>query len=190
MRTVTTRTRVARLAVVPLALALLLGGCGRPGTAAVVDGERITDAQLATLVADLERLTAPTPDAAPVAPSIALATFVQGPTIEEVGAEAGVATSDQQAIDLLDSAAAQSSIETWDYSPELVQFARLALTRQALQADPEASTEVGDRLAALDVELNPRFGTWDAGQVTPTAWPWLITPGADPSVVDPEAATP
>lgn len=190
MRTVTTRTRVVRLAVVPLALALLLGGCGRPGTAAVVDGERITDAQLATLVADLERLTAPTPDAAPVAPSIALATFVQGPTIEEVGAEAGVATSDQQAIDLLDGAAAQSSIETWDYSPELVQFARLALTRQALQADPEASTEVGDRLAALDVELNPRFGTWDAGQVTPTVWPWLITPGADPSVVDAAAATP
>ncbi|TGO04192.1 hypothetical protein [Serinibacter arcticus] len=189
MRTVVTRTRVARLAVVPLAVALLLSGCGRPGTAATVDGERITDAQLATLVEDLERLTASTPDAAPVAPSVALATFVQGPTIEEVGAEAGAAASDHQAIELLDGAAAQSSLEPWEYSPELVQFARIALTRQALQADAAASTEVGDRLAALDVELNPRFGTWDAGQVTPAAWPWLITPGSD-VVTDAEAATP
>lgn len=187
MRTVA--TRVARLAVVPLAAALLLTGCGRPGTAATVDGERITDAQLATLVDDLERLTASSPDAGPVAPSIALATFVQGPTIEEVGAEAGAAASDMQAVELLDGAAEGSSLEPWDYSPELVQFARIALTRQALQADTAASAEVGRRLAELDVELNPRFGTWDAGQVTPASWPWLITPGAD-VVDDAEAATP
>ena len=163
----------ARLAVVPLAAVLLLAGCGRPGTAATVDGHRITDASLATLVDELSRLTTSATTAQSVLPDMIIA-----PTVDRVAAEYGAAVTDQQAIQVLDNSAAQLQVEPWDYSPEMIAYGRQFLETQVLKDDPEAAAEIGQGIKDLDVEVNPRFGTWDAGILAPTQWPWLIAPAA------------
>ncbi|WP_284249136.1 hypothetical protein [Litorihabitans aurantiacus] len=168
------RARHAVVIVPALAAALVLTGCGRPGTAATVDGERITEGQVGALVADLERLASTAQAGAPVDPAQALSTLVQAPTILDVVAEFGATASDQEAVALLDSVVSQGGLEPWDYSAEIRQVAQLQLASPALQADEAASLEVGRRLAALDVDLNPRFGTWQDGQIAPTQWPWLV----------------
>lgn len=164
------RTVAARLAIVPLAAALLLTGCGRPGTAATVDGERITDAQVTRLVDDLSKLTT-----SAVTPSNALSTMVVSPTILDVAESAGVGVSTAQALELLDTSAAQLQVEPWDYSPELIEYARVGLVSQTLQASPETAGAVSEQLTELDVDVNPRFGSWDAGTLSPASWPWLIS---------------
>ena len=166
--------RSARLAVVPLAAALLLTGCGRPGTAATVDGERITDAQVATLVDELSRLTSSTST-----PGTILPQMIVTPTVLRLAAEAGVATTDQEAIAVLDEGAAQKQVEPWDYSDELVDHVRQLLAAQVLMNDTEAGTALREEVAALDVEVNPRFGTWRDDALAPPAWPWLIVGGGE-----------
>lgn len=166
------RTRL-RYAVVPVAAALLLAGCGRPGTAATVDGRRITDAQVAAMVADLTKL-----NGSPATPQSAINSMVVSHAVLELATEAGVGVSEQQGRDLLDATVTQAGGTPWDYSEEILLAAQMEVAVQ--KADTELSDQIGDAVAALDVTVNPRFGTWDptAGVQDPS-WPWLISGDAD-----------
>lgn len=157
------------VAVVPLAAALLLAGCsGRPGTAATVDGTRITDGQVASLLSDLAIINGS--DTA--TPRQAVQSLIIAPTVLDVAADAGMGVSRQQGIDLLDDAAAQIGADPWDYSDELVEIAQMAVATN--QLDTDANTEVQARVEDLDVRVNPRFGSWDSSGVTATTWPWIL----------------
>ncbi|PWD51982.1 hypothetical protein C8046_16360 [Serinibacter arcticus] len=169
--------RSARLAVVPLAAALLLTGCGRPGTAATVDGQRVTEAQVATLVDELSQLSTGT-----VAPAGALNSMIAAPTVLRVAAEDGYAFSHAQAVQLLDDSAAELQLGEWDYSEQIVTFVRQSIVIQQLQQDPAAEDTLDEMLAEiadLDVEVNPRFGAWEAGAVVAQPWPWMIPTAAE-----------
>lgn len=164
----------ARYAVAPLAVALILTGCARPGTAATVDGHRITDAEVASLTNDLATLEGEATS------QTALGNLINAHAVLETVEEHGLGVSEQQGVELLDAVAAQGGVEPWDYSDVLVLVARYSLAADALRGDPAAMDDAVTRLKGLDVSLNPRFGTWsgETGVVEPV-WPWLTTPQAE-----------
>lgn len=161
--------RIATTALVIAATATLAAGCARPGTAAMVDGERITDEQVATLSADMERLQG----VAPASSEIMSSLITVGPVLE-VAEEAGIGVTDQQGIELLDSVVTSGGGEPWDYSDELIDIARLSYISQSL--DAETNELINQRLLDIEADVNPRYGSWDPSLgVVPTTWPWLET---------------
>lgn len=159
----------ARYAVAPLAAALILTGCARPGTAAIIDGERITEAQVATLTSELQRLQGSGTTQG------AIANLISAGPVLDVATESGLGVSEQQGRELLDQIAAQSGTETWDYSDELVRVAQSNIALRSIQADGMLYGEANVRVQALDITINPRFGSWsgETGLVDPV-WPWII----------------
>lgn len=167
--------------------ALVVGGLSacsaQPGAAAVVDGERISVADLQTATAELG------PYLQNVTQSSVLMVLVAAPTFDRAAAEEGVGVSTQQAEDLLDQAAqaavdaGKASERTTEFSDAAVEVARFTLIQESLQGLPngaEIVARINDQLVALDADVNPRYGDVDfaAGNVTPPSYPWLVTPTA------------
>lgn len=166
----------ARYAVVPVIAALALTACARPGTAAMVDGHRITDAAVAGLTLDLTEL-----NGSPSSADVALSSLIIADPILEVTSEAGLGVSDAEGAELLDGILASSGRESWDYSTQLITVARVTLAMDKLNGSPdgyEIAAAAAEAIAAQDVTVNPRYGEWNpAGAVEPAALPWLVTPG-------------
>jgi hypothetical protein len=149
------------LAAVIAAAALVLTGCGRADTAAVVDGHVITESGvLAASEQVAQYATQPLPPADIVNRLVVL------PPVLEVLEERGVTISD---------AAARSAVSgITDPAPYLLDLARLDLAiGQMTQEDMQ---NVIARLQEAEVEVNPRYGTFDPQQaaVVATQPDWIV----------------
>ena len=182
-----TRGRV-RLVTTTVVVGGLLAGCtGQPGAAAVVDGRAISTAELATTYEQLGPFF-PGAGAQDV-----LAVLITEPFAAEVAADLGVGVNDQQALDLLRTVADQALGEgegaRVEFGPGAVAVGRYSLVASALQEvpDPQAAVaEYQERVAAADIEVNPRFGelTDDLVVAPPTTPSWIVSQGAEPALPD------
>jgi len=164
--------------------AVVLSGCsGRPGAAAVVDGEQISVAYLQATTADLA------PYLKDGTQATVLTALLEAPSFDRAAAEAGVGVTRKQAADRLDQVAKQAAAagsapaRTARFSPGAVEVVRFDLARQNLQGLPnavEVTAQVAKTLGALDVEVNPRYGTVDlaAGTAKPPSYAWLVPAAA------------
>lgn len=165
------------LAGLALAGAALAGCSANPGAAAVVDGERISEAFLAEAVRDFETVTGQQTSAAQMISTLAVL-----PPILEVAEEAGIAASTAQGTLLLDAQIEQTggTPPAGGYGGGVIQVAQMTLINQQLQGSPDAmaiSQLINERLAEVDIELNPRYGELTPeGQLVPPSYPWLVAP--------------
>lgn len=160
----------SRYLALPLLAGVLLTGCARPGTAATVGGERITEESVSVLAADLATL-----QGTPAPPADALQSLIMSEPVLEAAAQVGAGVSRQQGVELLDTIAQQSGSTPWEYSDELVLVARMSVAAQ--NADEEFNAGVQEALTGLEVEVSPRYGTWDPTTfaLQAQAWPWIVS---------------
>lgn len=145
--------RPVRWALAALATAgvLVVSGCGTANTAAVVNGERITerDAQLA-----VEQIHAAQPnsnlDTANAVASLIMAGFINQ-----------VADADGKG--LADSAARAAVPQIPDPSPATLELVRASLAWN--QLTNEEQTRAIETAAKAKITLNPRFGTFDPQRI-------------------------
>jgi uncharacterized lipoprotein YajG len=164
------RRRAAVGAVLALATTAVLTACtGHPGTAAVVDGTTITTSQLNSAYTEIS------PYLKDVSTAHVLGLLVAEPTVTAMAAEQGVAASDEAADALLAEVSKADPGAT--FSDSSVAIARYSVAYTNLQTLPDANTvlqETADRVAKLDVTVNPRFASLDKdnqiGEPTPPAW--------------------
>ena len=143
------------------AAALALTGCGRADTAAVIDGHVITESGVLAASEQIGQYAT-----AALPPQDILNRLVVLPPVLDVLAERGVTISD---------AAARSAVSgITDPSPYLLDLARLDLAiGQMTQEDMQ---EVVSRLQEADVDINPRYGSFDPQQaaVVATDPEWIV----------------
>lgn len=171
----TSRKLTRGLAAAAAVAGLTLAGCSaNPGAAAIVDGHRITEGHLATAVTDFAAVTGQ-----PVDTGAMLGTLIVSPIILDVAAEYGIAASDEEASALLDQQVVVSGTAITDepYGAGVLDVARIAIVNQGLMATPagiEAQQQIAERIASADVEVSPRYGSFDpAGAVVPSEFPWI-----------------
>ncbi|MDD9206600.1 hypothetical protein PU560_08995 [Georgenia sp. 10Sc9-8] len=161
------------------ALGLALAGCSAaPGTAAVVDGERITVDDVNEAAADYEAISGQDVLPAAVAYSLVDARF-----INDVAADHGVAFSDAQVADFFaeQAAAAGGQMPADGLSDAFLELGRSLMISANLGAGESTETIVEDYSAArqaADVEMNPRYGQLVDGQLAPVTHEWLVGSGA------------
>ncbi|MCC2322713.1 SurA N-terminal domain-containing protein [Cellulomonas xiejunii] len=175
-----TRGRGRVVAAVVAAGGLLVGCSGQPGAAAVVDGRTITTAELATAQEELA------PIFAGARTQDVLGVMITEPIALEVAADEGVGVNDEQARELLRTVAVQALGEeegsAREFGPGALAVARYSLAIAALQDLPTAQAaadEYQERVAAADIEVNPRFGefTDDLLVAPPTTPSWVVPEG-------------
>ncbi|MDN3023095.1 SurA N-terminal domain-containing protein [Streptomyces sp. S.PB5] len=185
------RRRTALLLSAAIAAAPLLTACGNdahPGAAAVVGGQRITVAQLETRVNEVrEAQRAAVPDEDQYAQAIAktgtlardtLHSMVLDQVLHRAAEDAGVTVTRKEIQEmrtgLEQQAGGAKALETtwlqrYGIAPErLDENLRLQLEAQKLAATLGTDTSTAEFWQALsaaskklDVDLNPRYGTWD-----------------------------
>jgi hypothetical protein len=166
--------RAAGVLVALTTTAGLAGCAGQPGAAAVVDGTAIPTSDVSAALDELE------PWFQGVTTTNVLAVLVQEPTIVELAAEKGVGVSDEDAEALLDQVVQQKvQGATATFTDPSLAVARYSIAYTNLQGLPESDgigEEIDARLRALDVEVNPRFGSLEDGNqvAAPVAAPWLV----------------
>lgn len=158
-----------------------LSACtGRPGAAAVVDGQTISTTELSTAAAELAPYLSE--------PSLAnvLTILVQAPATLEVAEDAGYGASTDDAKALLTQVvtASDADAEVPDFSAGALTIAQasVALTNIANADDAaDIQAKILTRLGEQDIEVNPRFGTLDTatGSVVAATTPsWIVAPAA------------
>lgn|GEM_PF-379192 len=179
-----------------VAAVAVLAGCsdGEPGAAAVVDGTAISTADVRTAKDELG------PYLQAVTSLNVLNVLVQEPTVVGLADEEGVGVSDQDAQALLASIATQNgatSVPTFSEPSLTVAKYSIAFNNlQGLTNAKDVASTLDERLSALDVTVNPRFGDLGDGNqiVAPTARPWVVVPKTggsdDGSTVPQPDATP
>lgn len=163
----------------------VLAGCAtaaRPGTAAVVDGHDIPASEVSDAMSQL----APLFNGA--TPQLILQVLIDEPTLTQLAADKGVGVNDGEASQFLaqsfQSAGAKAPAHYSAGAMSIARYQLAATNVQGLSDSAAAVSELQKRLAALQVTVNPRYGTFDptaAGVGAPTAAPWIVTPGASPS---------
>ncbi|WP_147572552.1 hypothetical protein [Cellulomonas massiliensis] len=161
-----------------------LAGCsGAPGVAATVDGRTITTAQVGAAYEQLH------PYLPAAASSDILAAMIQEPVYSRLADEAGVGVSDDAAVSLLDQVVQQAAqangteaapAPDWNDSSVLVGRYVVALNNLGAADDPQAAAAATAAMQSADVEVNPRFGSFDPNGmlVAPTTPAWITKPGA------------
>lgn len=199
------RRRTALLLTAAIAAAPLLTACGNdahPGAAAVVGGQRISVAQLENRVNEVrEAQRAVVTDDAQYAQAIAktgtlardtLHGMVLDRVLHRAAEDAGVTVTRKEVQDmrsgLEEQAGGAKGLETawlqqYGIAPErLDENLRLQLEAQKLAAslgtntgDPAFWSVLTKASEELDVDLNPRYGSWDAEKSTrvDAKTPWL-----------------
>ncbi|UFU03822.1 SurA N-terminal domain-containing protein [Ruania suaedae] len=176
--------RIAAPAAVVMTAALFASGCaGQPGAAAVVDGEAITESELTDAATTLEPFLQEG-----VAPAALLGAMIQAPVLVDVAAEQGIGFSADQAREQLTANAEAGGIEVPEsFSPETMELARYLFLAGLVNQSPDAQAineEVLARLAELDVEVSPRYGSWDptlaqGSPVQPGQPEWIVAPAPE-----------
>lgn len=172
----------------------VLAGCAdgaRPGTAAVVDGRTIPASEVSDAMSQL----APLFNGA--TPQLILQVLVDEPTLTKLAADKGAGINDGEATQFLAKSFQSAGIAApAHYSAGAMSIARYQLAAnnvQGLSDSASAVAELQKRLAALKVTVNPRYGTFDptqAGVAAPTASPWIVVQGAQPSSTESAVPTP
>ncbi len=144
------------MAVVAVSLLALVGCSYSPADAAVVDGIRVTDAEVQATAPVLAPLLQTPSNAAP----IVVQSEVQGVIAERLGAAKGIPLTDAARQPVI---AADPALTTLAKDPASAAFAaRLANLQIVVQAvgDQELLTACN----AAQVEMNPRYGAWSPDQ--------------------------
>ena len=183
-RPVKARFRLGMVALIG-AGALALSGCGAADTAAVVDGQVISEQAVHTATMQYnEQVAAQTkrdvaankqPTLQPLTTDAVVNWFVWAPTLLDEAAAFGQPQSE--------SVARAALTDVQDPAPSTIELVRAQNALQAIRGDVGASQKVLDRIHRLDVTVNPRYGTFDPqtgllGVSTPN---WLPTPTPTPS---------
>ncbi|NLF05175.1 MAG: hypothetical protein GX593_09295 [Actinomycetales bacterium] len=167
------------IAATALVAALVLGGCtAQIGAAAVVDGQAIS-------TSTLDRTTRELNDLFSVNTRDVLSMLIIAPSYLEGAAANGVAKSREQARDYLvelkvnDPTSGLDPAGFSDATLDLVRF-DLALREMSTLANAqEIGVSIQEKVTALDVQVNPRFGEFSAEQsaITAVSPEWLVQPG-------------
>ena len=175
------RTGAATAGVAILVATLLAGCTGRPGAAAIVDGRAIS-------VSDVQQATTQlAPYFQSVDQNTVLMLLIGAPTIESIASGAGLAVSDQQAIDVLNSAATSAGVKSPPtFGRAAIEVIKFSLAQKAIEGAANSAVlvkKVNDQLLALHPEVSPRYGTADLSQgtITPISYDWIVTPAAAPT---------
>lgn len=175
VRSRSARRRLVRAAALAGLTVGALAACGaQPGAAAVVDGRRIPVTDLDQAMRELG------PYFTNVSSTNLLAVLIQAPIVIDAAEEAGVAVSEDQALELLEGAAAAAGTDPVPtFSPASIEIAQFSLAQQELQQLPDAadiSADIGEQVVALDIEISPRYGAvGDDNVIVPVERPWLVT---------------
>jgi hypothetical protein len=188
-----TRLRRRSAVVLPAALAvgvaLTLSGCGKAGSAAVVDGRHIsvTEVQQAT---ESLRSADPT-NFGKVTPAQVLSVLILGPYAEQAAAAAGQGVSDDVVRQALQSTAQQSGssnvhLDRLNADAMVALRGEVALT----ELDQAGQQKVLQRIKSAHVSVSPRYGTFNRtnGGIT-AATPNWIQPAAKPTATASPSAT-
>ncbi len=168
----TARRRIVGAAAVALGLAGLLAGCSsHPGAAAVVDGRAIPASDVVTVVDELK------PAVPTISSTLVLDTLIQEPTLVQLASDKGMGVSPDDAKAALDSFFTSNGLTPpSSYAPATMEVGYHQAAAAKLTADTADTTvnqAFGDRLGALDVSVNPRFGSWadlQVGDPVPPTW--------------------
>ena len=167
------------VAVLALGAALATAGCGATSAdrAATVDGTVISESDLQTTMREVNSMEPALVQNA-LSPSGTLTALVQAPVVLDVLAGKGIAVSD--------SVARRTATERGlrDPSEGTLQIVRLATAignaQQAGQITEADAATLQERLGALDVTVNPRYGSFDpqTASVQLTQPGWITAPDA------------
>ncbi|UNX55600.1 hypothetical protein MF406_04885 [Georgenia sp. TF02-10] len=177
--------RPARPALAALAVAGLLAGCAaQPGTAASINGVRVSEDDLADAHGDYVALTNQ-----PTEPAVVLNTMLAAEVLPGIAAEHDVVLSDDDVVSLLDrqAEAAGTTAPEDGYSDAFVDLGRYLFLVPSLQNAQQGQAvleEFSTAMADADIEVNPRYGTVDeTGIISPLSPDWIAQPeGADPGL--------
>ena len=173
------RTAVRRIALGGAALTLAAGvtGCGssEAGAAAVVDGQRISVADVQKATADIQVFTGQ-----PVSQRQVLYFLIIGPRVVDAASTAGVGVSDSDARTMLVQKVAEPS-----ESAVTAIRANEAVNRLSQLAEDKSKPIMDALIAELKVaqiDVSPRYGTFDRETVTManSEQNWLV-PSATPA---------
>jgi hypothetical protein len=169
------------LAAASAALLVALTGCSpdEPGTAAVIDGHKISVEELQDITRELQVMSGGQGGYVPE--STVLALTIADPIVDRVVSEVGIETTDKQITTMLN----QNADEERTYSQQTRNAIKAVVSLQKL-AQPDAVgltqeqasqtvQKIIDELKKTDVKINPRYGTFDPAQVTinPLESNWL-----------------
>ncbi|UQX01477.1 SurA N-terminal domain-containing protein [Streptomyces sp. RerS4] len=182
------RRTALSVSVALLAAAPLLTACSadtRPGTAAVVGGERITTSALQAQVNDVRAAQNRSAQGAQLIGATAglerlkLNKMIQTAVLERAAKDAGVSVSPKEIEDVHkaqleqagdEKALAAAALEQAQLTPgQMAADTRFKLLRDKLFAhygsQDKALVKLGEAAKALHIEVNPRYGHWDARQI-------------------------
>jgi len=154
------RTRTSRMA---FAAVLLLGataavsGCGaqQPSAAAIVNDTVISDQDVQSVSNQLNKLATAGQQ---LKTSDALLSLILAPYVLAEAKRAGKTVSESQARQVI--------AKVSDPSPSTIQFVQMQLEIQGL--DQASKTSIVNQLGKAKITINPRYGRFDATQVTLT----------------------
>jgi hypothetical protein len=162
-------TRAACAVVVLLGATLALSACGnqQAGAAAIVGGTTISEQDVQTASLQLNTLS----PGQPVLPSLVLRNLILEPYVL---AEAGKSTPS-------DATVHKAIAKVANPAPATMDVVRTDLAIQALST--ASKTSIVNKLSKVKITVNPRYGTFDATQVTvlATSPDWIkatASPGA------------
>lgn len=142
----------AALAAVAVSGALALAGCGDTNVAAKFDGHVVTESEVAQVVADVNEAYQPQ---APFTAQQALASLIRAPYLIDYAEQHGFPQT---------ASMARTQIPLQDPSDATVRVLQSTAAIDHLsQADQLALTKVFND---LEVEVNPKYGSYDATQAT------------------------
>ncbi|GAB2606469.1 hypothetical protein [Pseudactinotalea suaedae] len=170
------RRLLAPFAGLALAGALIAGCAPAPGTAATVDGHVIGEDEVATVVEELSL------HVGPVTPAQAIAELVRAEEILDVASGAGFGVSATDAAGVLDRIAGEQGFDPIEPSAATLLVVRSLVASSGMQTAPDAAdlfAELDERIAGLDIEVSPRYGSWDGQAITPQAFEWIEQPAPD-----------
>jgi hypothetical protein len=176
--TLSVRRSIAALAV---GAALVTAGCGvsRADQAAVVDGTVITERDLQVAMSQVNAMD-PALLQEPLTPSGALTALVQAPVILDHLDGKGIVVSESVATrEASDRGVADPSDDTLSIIRLATSITAAQQSGQLTEADGVAVTE---RLQALDVEVNPRYGAFspETASIQVVAPEWVTPVDAAP----------
>lgn len=175
--TLSVRRCVAALAA---GAALVLAGCGSPAgpdRAAVVDGRVISETSLQAAMAEVNAMD-PQLLQAKLTPTSTLTALLQAPVVLPYLADKGVVVSDSVA---RQDASKRGIDDPSDSTIEIIKLASAISTAQSDGALTDTdSVALTQKLQALDVVVNPRYGTFDPQtlSVQLTTPGWVTSAGA------------
>lgn len=156
--------RSAKFLTLPLAATLALSACGSQevGAAAIVNGTAISDQDVQTVSLELKPLAQGEEG---LSPSNVLLSLILAPYVSAEASRAGKTVTVAQA--------RQAIAKVPKPSPATIKSVQMQLGVQ--QLDPASQTAIVKALGKAKIEINPRYGTYDATQVaiSPSAHNWL-----------------